>query len=222
MSILIGYDKDFNRIHISDYNKTTCGNVYCLEGHKLIAKKGSKKVHHYCHQSKCDCPYSNDMGDWHVYQQSRILPDFIEIRISVEEKYHIADVQNIDNVVIEYQSSIIPESVIKEREEFYTKYANGMVWLFNCDKYDIDIYDIYEEAEKRYISFKINKGSSFILSSSVDTYLDFDKNEYIRLISHDKYTCIGELVPITTFDEIYLSGILQNNIIYKNKHNFIK
>lgn len=127
MSLLYGLTDAGERVHIRDYDPTML--VHSPLGRPLIAKRGTKKVHHFAHRYAGDRDEWLDpvMTDWHCGYQEVVDPTHVEVRIERDGVLHIADLRNRDDVVIELQHSPIIDEVIREREQFY----GNMIWLFD-------------------------------------------------------------------------------------------
>lgn len=65
---------DGKKITISEYHKEEGKEAFCPLGHKLIAKKGRKVIHHFAHAAseKCD-PWRKGMTNWHSQWQKIVL-----------------------------------------------------------------------------------------------------------------------------------------------------
>lgn len=116
---------------IDDYDKkvhteeTKCN---CCDT-EVIAKKGPINVHHYAHTQNNDCPFTKKehKTPWHKFWQEYIKPEFLEKIIIKDNKKHIADIKNTDNIVIEIQHSNISLTDVFEREKFY----ENMIWILD-------------------------------------------------------------------------------------------
>ena len=189
MSILYAYidNNRTNRLHIDDYDKTEHkGRVYCAHGHPVVGKKGTKQIWHYAHKSGYDYDCSRKMGRWHRWWQDRMIGDFLEIIIDKEYPEgsgqvtrHIADAINGDDLVVEFQKSVVPPNVIHEREEFY----NNMIWVFYCGEHRIEIL----AQRGRYIRAKLMSGSRFFLEAQKRSFLDFDMRGVLEMLRIEKH-----------------------------------
>lgn len=138
MSIVFGLHKEEGRkVHIDDYDKRTMtGKVFCPHcDSELIAKQGSVKAHHYAHKIAKECDewlvekrngMTAPMTQWHREWQSLVKDEYVEVRVTEGDTYHIADIK-IEDLVIELQYSYLSPTKIKEREDFY---GNMMLWIF--------------------------------------------------------------------------------------------
>lgn len=119
-------------IFIDDYDlKSHKGNIKCRNCEEpLVAKRGCKKVHHFAHKSLANCDgWSEPMTEWHKTWQSIVPADNQEIRMSKENKNHIADIKTPSGLVIEIQHSSMTVDTMKEREEFY----GNMIWVVDAN-----------------------------------------------------------------------------------------
>jgi len=221
MSITCAYDSAGNMIHISEYNDNYKDNIYCRHGHKLIAKRGNKKQHHYSHVKNInDNLKCNGLGEWHRSSQDRINDENLEVRIFHDNKLHIADIVNEDNVVIELQKSVIPQTTILEREIFYPKYMTDMVWVIYSKYMDFEV----EKQIGRYVKLKQTKGSTYYLCANKPIFLDQGKRGYIQILHKNKgkktkKTMIGKILTYKEFDKIYYNNIKKPGAdMRKNRH----
>lgn len=147
------------KVSISDFDKAKVGAdefPLCPLGHRLVAKKGKKVVHHFAHYAneRCD-PWRKSMTNWHA-QWQRIVGDkgCVEVCLDVggniighssfhgqqgnqtpllaQAEGHIADIirpspPGYRHLVVELQHSSMDKETIIEREKYY----QYMVWLFD-------------------------------------------------------------------------------------------
>lgn len=96
-------------------------------GGPVIAKCGERNVHHWAHEKKQSC--HNDRweteGEWHQNWKSKFPKDWQERIVIVNEKKNIADVQNEQGLVVEFQHSHIKPEEQRDREHCY----RNMVWV---------------------------------------------------------------------------------------------
>lgn len=209
MSILIGYlDGDpMKRLHITNYDKVEHkGRVQCAEGHLVVGKKGEKVIWHYAHTKGTECRASREMGTWHHWWQDRVEDDCLEIRMNRDGKLHIADMQNGDNTVVEFQKSVISPEIIKEREDFY----GDMIWIFCCTELVTKVVS----TSGRFMKLKVTQGSRYFLTAKKRSFLDFDKRGVLELIEvgSTRKTNTVLYVRIWTlneFDDVYMRGCLK-------------
>ena len=194
MSIVIGIEKETKkRIHIKDYIDE---NVLCPSGHKLVAKKGCKRVHHYSHVGNVDCFYgSKGKTDFHLWWQSRIKPKYLEIRM----ENHIADIC-IKGFVIEIQHSSIGKDQIKERENFY----GNMCWIFDGLETNFT-----EEAKfKNLVKFKIFGGKSDFLHARKDVYIDKGVQGLYKILRKEKKNIWCKKIALSKIDKVLFKNKL--------------
>lgn len=65
---------DGHKISIREFKKDSSKQAYCPFGHRIIAKKGKKVIHHFAHAAgeKCD-PWRQGMTHWHGQWQKIVL-----------------------------------------------------------------------------------------------------------------------------------------------------
>lgn len=111
------------------------GKGLCIScGREMIAKCGSKTIHHWAHMSlkNCDTWWENET-EWHRAWKSKFPSNWQEVVFSDKTtgEKHIADVQTKSGVILEFQNSPISTEELKSREEFYDK----LVWIINGQKF---------------------------------------------------------------------------------------
>jgi hypothetical protein len=210
MSILIAYHKDDKnkRIHITSYTDEHKGMLLCPDGHPVVGKKGTKVIWHYAHVHASDA--ENDsccrvMGEWHHWWQGRVEPDFLEIIIKRDGKKHIADMINSQNLVVEFQKSVISPEIIRERETFY----KNMIWIFCCN----DMTHKIIKTHGRYMKIKLLGGSKYFLSAKKRSFLDFDRRGVLELLKvknagKSKPEIYVRIWTMTEFDDEFMKDCL--------------
>lgn len=200
--MLFAYDEQGNKIHISDYNN---GDVFCPDGHRLVAKRGDVRMHHFSHRSNCKCRFSCNKGEWHQKFQDRARRENQEVRIELAGKLHIADVC-VGVFVIEYQHSHISREEIIERESFYTSCGYTLVWVFDTSMWD---YHILERKGKEVTMIK-RRGSDFpMLGSYISPIIkifDFNKKDLLMISSQKGNKIIGTLLSMVEFDRQFIQN----------------
>ena len=97
----------------------------------VVAKCGTKKVHHWSHKTKktCDNWWENET-QWHRNWKSHFPKEWQEVVMfdNVTGEKHIADVRNAKGTVIELQNSSIKPEEVQSRNEFY----KNIVWVVNA------------------------------------------------------------------------------------------
>lgn len=218
------YDKNQKRIEIKDYQVSLHqGNIYCGQGHPLIAKRGEVVTHHYAHLPGYNCLCSEGKGDWHMWWQNRIQSPFLEFRIE-KEVLKIADSVCIEEgklKIIEFQSSVMSKEEISFREKFYTRrdllaskgypdVPSKLFWIFNLEGADLEI----EHCLGDFICAKMSKGKKYFLQSSPGiTFLDLGKRELVLFLAKSKEKSenpliIGRVISLKNLDKILFGEIL--------------
>lgn len=100
-------------------------------GGEVIAKCGDLIARHWAHRANdCDA-WSEPESEWHRFWKSAAAPsDRQEVVIGE----HRADAMTECGIVIEIQRSHISVESIHERESFYTKHAQGLVWVLSQER----------------------------------------------------------------------------------------
>lgn len=201
---------DYDRININDYDEKLHKNkIFCMLGHELMAKRGDKKSWHFCHRRNYnDEECSKHMGGWHIWWQNRVIDDFIEVIMKKDGKIHIADMVNANNIIIEFQKSVIADHIIKERELFYNK----IIWIFGCEMYDFEII----KQEGRFVCITIKSGSLYFTCTTKRTFLDFNRRMLIEVVLFDTLkksdTLIyGQIVTLKEFDDEFMQFCLKGD-----------
>lgn len=191
MSILTAFEKlTRKRIGIKDYSGE---DVVCEYDHELIAKRGDKRIHHYCHKNDVNCQSSKGKSEFHLYWQSRIKPENLEITM----ENHRADIK-INELVIEIQHSVMKKEIIKEREDFY----KNLVWIFDVVKHDFIIIN----KQKDLILFKLTRGSEYFLKAKKKTYLDMDHQGLLEVIKKKGNLILTRKRQLKWIDENLFKG----------------
>lgn len=140
--MLFAVDYNDNRIHINDTHSNQ--EYYCPYcGAPLITKKGEIRQHHFAHRQNHLCSdtwersHSYDISPWHNEWQSLFPKDNQEVKLSLGDTKHRADVM-IDRTVIEFQHSIMPVKAFDDRNNFYFNLGNKVIWMF-------DLSDLLED-----------------------------------------------------------------------------
>ena len=198
--MLFGYREDGTRIHISEY---TDGDVFCLDKHPLIAKKGGIRQHHFSHKSNTNCRYNNNKGEWHRCWQDRVPTNMQEIRMVKGDKIHIADVV-VGSHVIEYQHSPISKTDIDDRQSFYPSLGYDIIWVFDTSSWS---YSVIERRGK-VITIVKRTGPGFPLTASyrypVSKIYDFNKKEVLRVTCEKGNKITGVIMNMMEFDNAFL------------------
>ncbi len=96
-------------------------------GCTVIAKCGKKKVNHWAHETLKNC--HNDRweteGEWHQNWKNKFPKEWQEKVIMIDGEKNVADVQNEQGFVVEFQHSYIREEEQQARERCY----KSMAWV---------------------------------------------------------------------------------------------
>lgn len=97
-------------------------------GAPMIAKCGSKKLHHWAHKGRLVCDHWwEPETEWHREWKSHFPKEWQEVRhLSVSGEVHIADVKTPNGTVLEFQYSAIHPDELAAREAFY---GPQMAWI---------------------------------------------------------------------------------------------
>lgn len=215
------------KIHISEYTDDMHGQIFCAEGHPLLARRGQKNIHHFAHKTSVSCSCSDNKGDWHISWQDRAIKDAQEIRITYNNTLHIADTLvpkimvescHTNGYVIEYQHSSMTEKVMREREYFYTQCGYHLVWVFDTSLWEIqqvrrisgiDDTDMTSPSYKpTIITYRKTRGSDFPLygtyTGQVTKIFDFNKNSLFVVTEQKNKIITGYILSLEDFDRKYL------------------
>ena len=125
---------------------------HCHES--VIAKCGSRKVHHWAHKSKKNCDlWWENKTEWHYSWQDCFPKDWQEVTFtSSTGERHIADIHTPHGLTVEFQHSFINLEEQRSREAFYEDEANGrkMIWVVNGTRLSKDVERFVDEV--RFIS----------------------------------------------------------------------
>lgn len=99
---------------------------------ELYAACGEIQRWHWRHVNKKDCdPWYSYKSDWHIDWQNKFPESWREVVINKNGVKHIADIQTLKKIVIEFQHSSISTYQIRERESFY----QNMLWVINAQEF---------------------------------------------------------------------------------------
>lgn len=126
-------------------------HYYCpCCGEDLIIKRGEIKVHHFAHRSCSDCDdFYKPLTQWHLNWQREFPLESRDVPVMYNGEVHRADIllKSI-NTVIEFQSTCLPPSEIKEVNEFFSQCGYSVVWVFNkCNGGIKDLLETYDKHE---------------------------------------------------------------------------
>lgn len=209
--MLFAFDSNDNRIHIDDTQSNKeyfC--PYC--GAPLITKKGDVRQHHFAHKSNHFCSDTwegtYDISPWHNEWQECFPTDNQEVKLSLGETKHRADVL-IGRTVVEFQHSIMSIKAFDDRNNFYFNLNYKVVWLF-------DLSDIVENGNLTYCS--TDDGICFSWSNPKKAFNSYNvKTGCIDLffqISDNDSACI---VRVTDVSESGFENFKSSNLMSKKK-----
>jgi hypothetical protein len=148
---------------------------------ELTAKCGDYKVHHWSHKKTINCdPWWETETEWHRNWKNHYPADWQEFSFEdpkTNEK-HIADIQTVHNLVIEFQHSNIDPKERINRELFY----KNMIWVVDgtrlkrdCSRF-LKSFKNFKKTEKKGLFFVDYIDEVFPknwLNSSVPVLFDF-------------------------------------------------
>lgn len=210
--MLFAFDYNDKRIHIDDtQNNKEYFCPYC--GASLITKKGDVRQHHFAHKSNHLCSdtwertKSYDISPWHNEWQECFPKDNQEVKLSLGETKHRADVL-IGRTVVEFQHSIMPVKAFDDRNNFYFNLNYKVVWLF-------DLSDIVENGNLTYCS--TDDGLCFSWRNPKKAFNSYDvKTGCIDLffqISNNESACIVRVSDVSKsgFENFKSSALMSRN-----------
>ena len=104
-------------------------------GSALVAKCGTIVSPHWAHHARPDCDdWSEPESEWHLAWKRHAPPERTEVVMGANRE-HRADVVLPNGYVLELQHSALSAEAIREREEFYTREAGGMCWLWDARRF---------------------------------------------------------------------------------------
>ena len=132
--MFIAVDKNNRRVEIEDADVKE--DYYCpVCNGKLIQKRGANRIHHFAHESGCECDdWVSDMSEWHKEWQNKFPIECREVVIENKGKKHRADIL-VNDLVIEFQHSQMQREEFDERNTFYNLAGYRIVWLFDLQEY---------------------------------------------------------------------------------------
>lgn len=97
-------------------------------GYPMIAKCGTKKLHHWAHKGRLECDrWWEPETQWHRDWKNQFPKDWQEVRHVAENgEVHIADVKTPRDEVLEFQYSALHPDEMAAREAFY---GPQMAWI---------------------------------------------------------------------------------------------
>ena len=107
-----------------EFSCPVCGGAVRL-------RQGDIKVPHFAHVDRGDCDsFGADMSEWHLAWQKEFPEECREVVLTADGESHRADVL-YHGVVVEFQHSPMDLSEFWARNDFYTKAAKHLVWVFD-------------------------------------------------------------------------------------------
>jgi hypothetical protein len=145
-------NEGWSKIHIKNYEKKACLEIYDPFGRILIAKQGSKHKWHFALKSGqtqylCDSQsYKKNKCEWHELWQSYSPNYQLESYRYKDNIFHIADLIDKFGLIVEFQHSNISAADVSSREELYSNEHNyfdsvskewkistgGMYWVIDA------------------------------------------------------------------------------------------
>ena len=106
-------------------------------GSLVIAKCGEKKVHHWAHKTRKNCKNNRweTEGEWHQKWKNKFPKDWQEKIVIINGEKNIADIQNEQGFVVEFQHSHINPEEKRAREQNY----KNMVWVVDGTRLKNDL-----------------------------------------------------------------------------------
>lgn len=166
---------DINREYPTPKTKSKCPCCQTL----VIAKCGTKKVHHWAHKSKIECDHWWDNEtDWHRLWKASVIKEYQEIIVG----NHRADIKLPSGMVIELQNSRLTDEETLEREVFYDK----MIWVFNGDKFKDNFkFHLKEDGDPDWCAFYWHRHKSWIANCQKPVWIDLgDKVLMVGKFNH--------------------------------------
>lgn len=198
--MLFAVDYNDKRIHIDDTHSNQ--EYYCPYcGAPLITRKGEIRQHHFAHKQKHLCSdswvHSNshayDLSPWHNEWQSLFPKENQEVKLSLGETVHRADVM-IDRTVIEFQNSIMSTQSFDDRNNFYYNLGDKVVWMFNLTDLVTNGQLSYKETENG-LSFEWkNPKKAFNMHDVQNGHIDL----FFQL-KNDSEKCIVRVTSVSVY-----------------------
>jgi len=147
-----GLDEHGRRIKPFKNGRSTCP----LCNNILVAHCGDINAWHWQHYKAVDCDsWKEPETAWHRNWKKKWAEAEREVIIQKDGKKHIADIQNKNGIVIEFQNSPISMSTINVRETFYGK----MFWVINAKNF-VDHLNIWSLVTKELKELEIGHNKS--------------------------------------------------------------
>ena len=107
-------------------------------GGEVLSKCGEINIQHWAHMTGVDCDtWAEAETEWHRGWKNLFPPEWREITIKSDTtgETHRADIKIPNGPVIEFQHSNISSEEIREREDFYTEYGGGIIWVVDGSEF---------------------------------------------------------------------------------------
>lgn len=189
------YDHNDRRIHID--NTHSDQDYFCpFCGAPLITRKGDIYRHHFAHKKNSSCTDTwntstnrggYNMSSWHDDWQARFPKENQEIRLSLGEIVHRADVL-VGNTVIEFQHSSLSIGAYNDRVNFYFGLGYKVIWLF-------DMTDLYDSGKLRHMKDPNSNNLIFswdnpkkafrgrkVMQGAEEIFLQLDDNSIVKVL----------------------------------------
>lgn len=177
----------------------------------VIAKCGEVKIDHWAHKGKRTCdPWWENETEWHRGWKGQFPKEWQEvIQYAENGEKHIADVKNVNDYVIEFQSSLIKPEERQAREDFYRK----MIWIVDGKKRSRDKdtfmrvwkYSKLVDGRVAFRSLQGFIGKCALLRDwggrNVPVFFDFGEEMLLGLL------------PVTKEKKVYLCSVERNVLI---------
>lgn len=202
--MLFANDYNDNRVHIDETHSNQ--EYYCSYcGAPLIVKKGDIRQHHFAHKkdhlcsdawNRSDSSHKYDLSPWHNEWQSLFPKENQEVKLSLGDTVHRADVL-IDRAVVEFQHSILPVKAFDDRNNFYFNLGYKVIWLFDLSdlfgnkltykKCESGLEFHWDNSKKAFNNYDIQAGC-------IDLFFQFkdeDESCIVRVtdVSEDGFDC---------------------------------
>jgi competence protein CoiA len=111
-------------------------------GAAMVAKCGSRVIHHWAHASRLDCdPWWENETPWHRGWKALFPPDCREISHTAPDgEIHRSDIRTLTGIYIEVQHSAMSDAERLSREAFY----GNLIWVLDGKPFKPN-FDIYHE-----------------------------------------------------------------------------
>ncbi|MFH6988821.1 competence protein CoiA [Flavobacterium collinsii] len=217
------------RVETTPNGKAICPG--CTQ--QVVAKCGSKRIHHWAHQSNKNCDkWWEAETEWHRNWKKEFPLNWQEIimRDEITGELHIADVRTDNNIIIEFQHSHIDTKEQASRESFYT----NLIWVVDGTRLKND----FKRFQKGKYYFSSLMPQVFRTSFSYEIFpsnwiyrpvaviFDFGRIETPKKSRHTKLYCLfpqrlnNEFIVAEISREAFIVSITKGNWLQRFE-NFI-